>query len=94
MLEIFQMQERMETKHVLPGWGTYFHPIHEDVRFQRVKMYLSGLKPISSNLYGIMKSQEEGRKNVGRETLWRRKMKQLWTESVLYFHMCVWGLGP
>ncbi|TNN66997.1 hypothetical protein EYF80_022770 [Liparis tanakae] len=54
-------------------------------------MYSSGLKPISSNLYGIMKSQEEGRKNVGRETLWRRKMKRLWTESVLYFHMSTYS---
>lgn len=32
-LKIFRMKERMETEHVLPGWGTYFHLIYEDVNF-------------------------------------------------------------
>lgn len=61
----------METEHVLPGWGTYFHPIHEDVRFQHAKVNYSVLNPISLGLHGVMISQEEGRKKVGRETLWQ-----------------------
>lgn len=47
----------------------------------------SVLNLISSSLHGVTKSQEEGRKKVGSETLWQRKMKARWTESVLYFCM-------
>lgn len=47
----------------------------------------SVLNLISSSLHGVTKSQEEGRKKVGSETLWQRKMKARRTESVLHFCM-------
>lgn len=38
--KIFQMQERMETKPVQPGWGTFFQLMHEDVTFELAKVNL------------------------------------------------------
>lgn len=35
----------------------------------------------------ITKSQEEGRNKVGSESLWERRVKPRWIESVLYFYM-------
>lgn len=38
--KIFQMQERMETEPVQPGWGTFFQLMHEDVTFELAKVNL------------------------------------------------------
>lgn len=38
--KIFQMQERMETEPVQPGWGTFFQLTHEDVTFVLAKVNL------------------------------------------------------
>lgn len=39
-----KMQARMENEHVLPGWGTSFHPNNDDFRFQLDKFESHVLK--------------------------------------------------
>lgn len=70
----FQMQEWIETKHVLPGWRIFSTPF-----MKKLALRLLWLAHVGWH--------HEKWDKVGSESLWERRMKTGWVEFVLYFYL-------